>query len=130
VGVSPGGWLQASPTFVAGAAGAAITVTNGTINVPPNSKWLSMFTCTIANASAWVAADNVAFTFTGNGTGGTADVTTAYGGVGGPASVSFSSQCVVNVGTGGLSVVLSAPTTGSAGVLTPSNANWIMLRLE
>jgi len=130
VGVSPGAWLQASPTFVAGGAGAPITVTAGTITVPPNSKWLSMFSCTIANASAWVAADNVAFTFTGNGTGGTAVVTTAYGGVGGPASVSFSSQCVVQVGTGGLSVVLSAPTTGSAGVLTPSNANWTMLRLE
>jgi hypothetical protein len=133
VGVSPGGWVQptAAPTFVAGAAGAPITVTNGTVTVPPNSKWLSLFTCTVANASAWVAADNVGFTFTGNGTGTNTAVTTpCYGGVGGPASVSFSSQCVVSVGTGGLSIVLTATTTGSAGVLTPSNANWTLLRLE
>jgi len=130
VALPPGGWTAptSAPTFAAGAAGDPLTVSNGTVTVAPGT-WLSLFTCTVANASAWVAADNVAFTFTGNGTGGTADTTTCYGGVGGPASVSFSSHCVVVVGVAGTTITLSAPTAGSAGVLTPSGANWTLLRL-
>lgn len=133
VGVSPGGWVApaSAPTFTPGAAGVALTVTNGVLSdIPEDSRWLSLFTCTVANASAWVAADNVAFTFTGNGTGGTADTTTCYGGVGGPASVSFCGHCVIKVGTGGSTITLTAPTAGSAGVLQPSNANWTLIRLD
>lgn len=130
VGANPGSWLQPTgvPTFVPGGASAPLTVTNGTITVPPNSTWLSIFNCDVTTAAGWAAADNIQFTFTGNGTLGTAAVTRAWGSA---ASTTFhySSQCTLFVGATGTTISLTAPTTGAA-VTSVLNGTWLVLRLS
>jgi hypothetical protein len=130
-GLSPGGWTN-SPTLSFSAtavANAAITVgAGGSVTVPPDSKWLCMLNCNVTSGAGWAANDNVSFTFTGNGTGGTAPVVRAYSQAA-SSTASFGAQCVVTVGTGGVSITLTAFANGT-GTLLVINPIWTLIRLQ
>lgn len=107
-----------------GAALGALTLTNHTLAVPANSKWLVSVHGVAAKGSALAASDAMVLGVTSSGTGGVGSSSIHTGAVGAsPATTSFNvaSTFYVEAGTTTSTLTITATVLGNASTMNLTN---------